>query len=443
MFVPLHLSGMFQRIKSYLPKSLYGRAALILVLPVVFLQLIVSVVFVQRHFEGVTQQMAESVVSEITLIGDALEAKDLSEAQRLGRLLHIDVERYDEDRFTFQDRRRFYDFSGLVVRRILMSDTAVQGVDLPDDAWVHVNLWVKGDNFLLSFRRTKVSASNPHQLIVNMLVFGALFTIIAFIYLRNQLRPIKRLAKAADAFGRGHSIPYRPTGAIEVRSAGLAFLDMRARIERHIEQRTMILSGVSHDLRTPLTRLKLGLSMLEDEDREPLERDVEDMRRLLDEFLSFARDQNQDNGLAEQIDVNLLLDTIVQDAQRGGISVTFNPCPNSRTVYIRSASVRRALENLINNAVRYGDRAEVSAMLSDRSLIINIEDNGPGIPKLKRAEALKPFVRLDPSRNQNQGTGVGLGLSIAADIARSTGGGLRLLDSQRMGGLLVELKIGI
>lgn len=434
---------MFQWFKSYLPKSLYGRAALILVLPVVLLQLIVSVVFVQRHFEGVTDQMTRSVASEMTLIVDALEQSGLAEAQRLGRLLQTDVESYDLDQFAFVERHRFYDFSGVVVRRILNSVSGVEGVDLPDDAWVHVHLSLPDQDYLVTFRRNKVSASNPHQLIVNMLVFGALFTIIAFIYLRNQLRPIKRLARAADAFGRGHSVPFRPTGAIEVRSAGLAFLDMRARIERHIEQRTMILSGVSHDLRTPLTRLKLGLSLLDDEDREPLERDVEEMRRLLDEFLNFTRNQNEESGISERIDVNLLFSSIVDDAHRGGKSVIYNPCLNSREVYLRSASIRRAVENLINNAVRYGTYAEVSTHLSDKTLKICVEDNGPSIPADKRDEALKPFARLDPARNQNQGSGVGLGLSIAADIARSSGGSIRLLDSTRLGGLMVELTIGV
>lgn len=434
---------MFQWIKSYLPKSLYGRAALILVLPIVFLQLIVSIVFVQRHFEDVTHQMTSSLVNEVRLLANTIDAQGKDDAQRLGNVLKIAIEPVDPDIVEFEERHRFYDFSGIIVRRLLGAVNGVEAIDLPDDRWVRIYMSIQDQDYILTFRRNKVSASNPHQLIVNMLVFGALFTIIAFIYLRNQLRPIKRLARAADAFGRGHSIPFRPTGAIEVRSAGLAFLDMRARIERHLEQRTMIFSGVSHDLRTPLTRLKLGLSFLEPEDREPLERDVEDMRRLLDEFLSFARDQTQDGGTSERIDVNAFLSTVIEDARRGGHKVTYAPLAQSHPVYLKTTALRRALDNLINNATRYAEFSEISAKLTDKSLTIWVEDNGPGIPKKKREEALKPFVRLDPSRNQNKGSGVGLGLSIAADIARAHGGSIRLDHSERLGGLLVELTIRV
>ena len=264
-------------------------------------------------------------------------------------------------------------------------------------------------------------------------------TAVAYIYLRNQLRPITRLASAAEAFGRGRTEAYSPSGAIEVRVAGNAFLDMRARIERQIEQRTLMLSGVSHDLRTPLTRLKLGLSMLDQVEAEPLLRDVDEMQRLLDSFLSFAKGAFE--GEPESVDPQALVAAIVDDARRSGTEVQLVDLSGQGLMKLRPMAIRRALENLIGNAVRYGTRAEVSITLTDRSLRISVEDDGPGIPADQRAEALKPFSRLDPARNQNKGTGVGLGLAIAADVARAHGGVLRLGESDRLGGLRADIVI--
>ncbi|WP_417725033.1 ATP-binding protein [Salipiger sp.] len=422
----------FQWLKRYMPRGLYGRAALILVLPVVTLQLVISVVFIQRHFEDVSQQMSREVAREVTLA-----VRDPSIAVPLG----FSLRRVGEAELPERDARRWYDFSGLVVMATLTRNIAgLERILLPDDS--HVVLYVRGEDALaeVAFSRRRVSASNPHQLLVNMVFFGALMTLISFLYLRNQLRPITRLAAAAEAFGRGRHEAYSPSGAIEVRAAGHAFLDMRNRIERQIEQRTMMLSGVSHDLRTPLTRLRLGLSMLEDEDREPLERDVEDMQRLIDAFLDFARGNSQD-GQAEPTDPVALVEAVVADAQRGGKPVTVAELDGEGAVTLRPRALRRALENLVGNAVRYGTRCEVSVALTERSLRIRVEDDGPGIPPDRREEAMRPFVRLDPARNQDRGSGVGLGLAIAADIARAHGGVLRLGESARLGGLRADIVI--
>ena len=272
-----------------------------------------------------------------------------------------------------------------------------------------------------------------------MIFFGVLMTVISYFYLRNQLRPITRLAQAAEAFGRGRNLPYRPAGAVEVRAAGGAFLDMRARIERQIEQRTLMLSGVSHDLRTPLTRLRLGLAMLDEEEAEPMLRDVEDMQRLLDGFLAFARGVHE--GEAEPVDPIALVRQIVEDAQRNQFDVTLSEVSGEGEINLRGGSIRRAVENLISNAVRYGSRAEVSVVLTEKSLRIRVEDDGPGIPAESREEAIKPFTRLEPARNQNRGTGVGLGLSIVLDVARAHGGTLRLGQSDRLGGLQADIVI--
>jgi two-component system osmolarity sensor histidine kinase EnvZ len=316
----------------------------------------------------------------------------------------------------------------------------LRAVHLPNDDDVRLYFADGNGGIEMSFDRRRVSASRSHQLFVNMVFFAVVMTAIAYLYLRNQLRPITRLARVAEAFGRGRHLPYRPSGALEVRAAGNAFLDMRARIERQIEQRTLMLSGVSHDMRTPLTRLKLALSMLDEEDRRPMEQDVADMERLLDEFLAFARGAQE--GEPEPVDPVDLVRRIVADSRRAGIAVDLVDVEGAGTAPLRVNGIRRALENLINNAVRYGTRAEVSVRISQRTLRIRVEDDGPGIPPENREEAIKPFARLEPARNQNLGTGVGLGLSIATDIVRAHGGALRLGESARLGGLRADIVIG-
>lgn len=429
----------FDWLKRYMPRGLYGRAALILLLPVVALQLVVSVVFVQRHFEGVTEQMTREIARQINTSLDPQWVDDPG----IARALRLDFLPTEPDALPSQDLRRWYDFSGIVVIRTLRSYViGFERAHLVDD-WT-VLVWVqRGDDplVLIEFDRERASASNPHQLLVNMVVFGAVLTVIAYLYLRNQLRPITRLAGAAEAFGRGRHVPYSPSGAVEVRAAGHAFLDMRARIERQIEQRTMMLSGISHDLRTPLTRLRLAVSMLDDEDREPLERDIDDMQRLIDAFLDFARG-NADSAQPEPTDIPDFVQQVIEDCARSGVPVTLVEATGTGQVMLRQMAIRRAVENLINNAERYGSRCEVSVALTDKSLRIRIEDDGPGIATDQRDVALRPFVRLDPARNQDKGSGVGLGLAIAADIARAHGGVLRLGESETMGGLRADIVIG-
>ena len=350
------------------------------------------------------------------------------------------VLRFPLDDAAPESQRRWYDLSGLQVidtfDRLLPRLLAVR---LPDDRNVLLYLDTPPGVLEVTLDRRRVSPSNPHQLFVNMVFFGGLMTLIAFIYLRNQLRPITRLAQAAEAFGKGRTVTYRPSGAVEVRAAGNAFLDMRNRIERQIEQRTLMLSGVSHDLRTPLTRLKLGLSMLDDADAADLKRDVDEMQSMLDEFLNFARGISE--AEPEPVDPAELLRDLVEDFARAGKAVTLVAVEGRGTILLRRLAMRRAVENLITNAVRYGSRAEVSMMLTEKSLRIRVEDDGPGIPPAQRSEAVKPFTRLDAARNQNKGSGVGLGLAIATDIARAHGGVLRLGQSERLGGLQADIVI--
>ena len=441
----------FGWLKRLMPRGLYIRAALILVLPVAVVTLVVTVMFLQRHFEDVARQMASSAAVEIALITDrVVSAPDAAAGLAAGTdiAVSLGLTLTSPPPPDIQERRRFYDFSGReVIAALHRTLPQVQAVDLSDPR--RVRIAIGGERpFALGFPRTRLTASNPHQLLVLMVSTSLLMSAIASVFLRNQLRPIRRLAGAAEAYGRGQIIPYRPAGAIEVRSAGRAFVEMRARIERQNEQRKLMLSGISHDLRTPLTRLRLGLSMLspdmapERAEIADMERDVAEMAAMIDAFLDHARAEAQDAG-PEPVRVRALLDDIAADAGRAGQTVTLvtPDLPADAEVMLRPQALRRAVENLVGNAVRHGSRAEVSAALTPRSLRIAVEDDGPGIPPGRREEALRPFVRLDAARNRDRGEGAGLGLAIAADIARAHGGELRLSDGARLGGLRAEITL--
>ena len=435
-----------------MPRGLYGRAALILVLPIAVMQLVIAVVFIQRHFEDVTRQMTDNLVLDLKLVLAQVDAgRDaaaaLTDTAGLQDALNMTValeNRPDgaQGKLLARGFRRFpYDLSGrTVIRRLKARMPAVTAVDLSRSIReVDLVIGSRHGPVLMTFDRRRVSASNPHQLLVLMLLTGVVMTGVAFLYLRNQLRPITRLAAAADAFGKGRIEPYQAGGAIEVRAAGNAFLDMRNRIERQTLQRIQMLSGVSHDLRTPLTRLRLGLSLQEPtQEIEEMVRDVADMEALVTAFLDFARSDTLDDP--EEVDPAVLASEAVEQGARGGGQVTlFEVSGQIETLVLRPLAIRRALANLIGNALRYGNRAEVSLTVSERMVRFTVEDDGPGIPQDQRDEALRPFIRLDAARNQNRGSGVGLGLSIAADIARSHGGTLRLGESVRLGGLKADI----
>ena len=428
-----------------MPRSLYTRAALILVLPVIVVLLVVSIAFLQRHLEDVTTQMTRSAAREVKLVLAVMEGaetqlqalamarQDLSMLEMKARFLSAS----DELQI---GSRRWYDFiAPQVDTRMHTLIPETEGIALPNGQEVRLYLATNLGTLQLNFDRRRLSPTAPHQLIVTMVFFAGLITTISFLYMRNQLRPITRLADAAQAFGRGRIVPYSPGGAIEVRAAGNAFVDMRARIERQIEQRTLMLSGVSHDLRTPLTRLKLGLTLLPENEAAPMVQDVDEMHSLLDAFLEFSR--GTADSTPESVDPENWLSQIIDDAQRAGQQVELISVEGQGRAILRPTAIRRAVENLIGNATRYGSRAEVSLSLTPKSLRIRVEDDGPGIPADQRTEAMKPFTRLDPARNQNQGSGVGLGLAIVADIARVHGGTLRLAGSERLGGLCADIVI--
>ncbi len=435
--------------KRYLPRSLYGRALVILLAPIVLLQLVVAGLFVQRHYAGVTEQMAGAVGLELRYAIEQVERAETVEdararlealARPLGLTLALDPgAEVDPGR-----RAPFYDVSGDALAATLeeVVDRAMS-VDLEShEGAADVRIATELGALRALIPRKRTIASNPHILLVWMVATAVLLTVVAVLFLRNQVRPIRELAAASEAFGKGRAEPFRPAGAEEVRRAGAAFLDMRRRIERAIEQRSNMLYGVSHDLRTPLTRMKLALAMAEEgSETEELRRDVDEMERMLDAFLDYARGGQGET--AEPVAALALLEAAAADARRTGavLDVEWEPGAEAAEPVLRDGEVRRALANLMANAARYGSRCLASLRVGRGWVEFVVEDDGPGIPERERERALRPFARLDAARNQDRGGGVGLGLAIALDIARGHGGTLELEDSARLGGLKAVLRL--
>lgn len=433
-------------LKKFLPRGLYWRAALIVFLPVVTIMLVLSIGFIQRHYDGVTRQMTGNF---ILLAGDILARSDAAaangteaaETAHLSQVFEMGITPVRQiPELPYMPATPWYDISGrLAIRELRHGLPQTVAVALASG---DLSLWLQGEQtaLRLDFPLTRVSARNPHQLLVVVFFIGIVMSLISFTFLKNQMRPIRRLGRAADAFGRGQAVALRIAGATEVRAATKAFLQMRDRIERHIEQRTLMLSGVSHDLRTPLTRMRLALSMLEDDaETRALIADVVEMETMIDRFLEFARSEAVEPVV--ETDLAELIAQRLQDAARHGRNVTWHTLEPGLRVPLRPQLFTRALDNLISNALRYGTRAQVSLeWLADR-VVVSVEDDGPGIAPEHHELAKRPFVRLDPARGASNGSGAGLGLAIVVDAMRSHGGKLELGqgESPGFGGLVARL----
>ena len=431
-------------IKPYLPRTLFKRAFLILIVPMVLIQVIVGVVFVERLFQDVSRQMTKAASIDIKHLID-LAASD-TDILKIAKSLQIDTIWVDDPAFDAPDRYRdFFDFAGWYVIETLHEEVPeVQMVDLARSRGaVYVLANINGNGLEFRISRNRVSARNPHQLLVYMVFSAFLLSVLAALFLSNQIRPIRRLSRAAEAFGKGQSVPLNPRGASEVRSAATAFLSMRARIERQIEQRTMMLSGVSHDLRTPLTRLKLSMSLIEASDETAMiQQDLLEMEDILDEFLAFARGDSEEQD--ERVSPRALAEALIKKSNYAGrnVTLTFEGATDAdATVKMRRSAVHRAISNLLSNALKYGNKVNLNLYTGEGFVEFVVEDDGPGISEDQRETAIKPFARLEAARNQDKGAGVGLGLAIAADIALSHGGNLILSKSDDLGGLKAGLRL--
>ena len=434
-------------LERHMPEGLFARAFIILVAPMILLQTIMTGLILDRHFENVTRLLARSFARDVSLLVQLYEVSDRSAdaAARIEALanttldLGLTIEKgatlpapLPQPLFSRSDDR---------LRRELTFETGktfwIDSRGQPGFIDIRVEA-EKGVVFRLLTKAERTLATSTAMLLLWMVLSSLLLLSIAIVFLRNQVRPITDLAKAAQSFGTGRDIgAFRPRGAREVRQAGEAFLDMRDRIARQVEQRTAMLAGVSHDLRTILTRFKLELAFLGDGPKiTPLKEDVDEMQRMLEAYIAFVKGDGGERP--SEVDLSALILAAVRTIERDGARVTTD-VPQDRTVRVKPNAFRRLLSNLLGNAVRHASLVWVTAEVSGRQLTLTIDDNGPGIPADKRADAFRPFVRLDDARNLDE-TGTGLGLAIALDIARAHGGELRLEDSPR-GGLRAILQI--
>ncbi len=432
-------------LNARMPKGLYARSLLIIVTPMVLLQSVVAFVFMERHYNLVTQRLSAAVTHDIAALIEIYQKypqdKDIATLRKIAsEQLNLNIELLPPDPLPPSGPKPFFSVLDSALSREI-------GAQIGRPFWIDtvgnsnlVEIRIQLDQEVLRVfaRRSQAYASNSHIFLVWMVGTSLVLLTVAILFLRNQIKPIVRLAEAAEAFGKGREIAnFHPRGAREVRQAALSFLEMKRRIERQIEQRTTMLAGVSHDLRTVLTRFKLELALLEDNPEvEALRRDVDEMQRMLEAYLDFARGE-----VGEQpalVDVAEILDEFAANVERRGkrASASFAGPP---IVQVRPDAFKRCIANLVANAMRFGSTVALSGTREARWLMVQVDDDGPGIPEEKRDEVFRPFLRLDEARNQNE-SGSGLGLSIARDIAGVHGGEIVLSDSP-LGGLRATVMI--
>ncbi|OKL45500.1 ATP-binding protein [Pseudovibrio exalbescens] len=430
-----------------LPKGLYVRALLIIVIPMVLLQSVLVFVFMERHYALVTRRLSEAVVREIASVVEMTETfRAQDDPEKVKRIaasaLGLSVSVMPPEPLPPRQPRDFFDLVDLYLSREIAARIGKPfWIDtIGDGRFVEIRIKLENENLRFIARRSQTYASNSHIFIVWMVATSLILIVMALLFLRNQIRPIEKLADAAEDFGKGRQVArFRPHGAREVRRAAMAFLDMRRRIERHVEQRTTMLAGVSHDLRTILTRFSLQLTFLGDSPEvKALRKDVEEMNRMLDDYLAFSKGYGDEEAV--ETDVALMLEELEIEAEVVGADVasSFDGDP---LVVIKGRAFRRCLLNLITNAARYGSTIRIKGHRTPDWLIVTVDDDGPGIPPEERENVFRPFHRLDTARNQDTG-GSGLGLSIARDIIRAHGGEVFLRESP-LGGLRVRVRVPI
>jgi two-component system osmolarity sensor histidine kinase EnvZ len=434
-----------------LPKGLYARALIIIIAPIVVLEGVIAFVFMERHWQNVTRRLSEATARDIAALIDIYEAApDKREHARIIQTarerLNLSMQILPPGDLPEARQKPFFDLLDRALSREIS-----RFVNRP--FWIdtvgqsrHVEIRVKDDNAILRFLavRTQTYASNSHIFLLWMVGSSVILLTVAILFLRNQIRPILRLAEAAEAFGKGRPVgdDFRPRGAREVRGAAQAFLEMRDRIKTHVDQRTTMLAGVSHDLRTVLTRFKLELAFMgEGPEVQSLKADVNEMQHMLEDYLAFARG----DGGEEAAPTNLrdLLEEIHEEAQVYGTAIDLKMRKRKGggdiVLPLKRQAFKRAITNLVSNAVRYGDHIVIRAATEGNWLRVEVDDNGPGIPVTERGNVFKPFYRIDRARNQDEGNS-GLGLAIARDIAKSHGGDVTLGESS-MGGLRAIISV--
>ena len=430
-----------KKFKDILPKGLYSRSLLIIIVPVVVLQGILTFVFLDRHWQLVTRKLSSAVASEIATFVDVAPSLGLNKVVELSKKF------YDAE-VNYMPNQKLINNPPKPINLVENTLSKELSKIMTDNFWVDAHTYEKrvivqiekeGGIYEFTIPRRNVYATNSHIFLVWMVISSLLLVSVAVIFMRQQIKPIEKLSKAAQQFGLGKKMEnFKPSGATEVRRAAEAYLKMQERIERFIEQRTLMLAGVSHDLRTPLTRLKLQLEMLSD-DKTNIEllSDVNEMQKMLENYLDFAEDVTREKAI--KTDLKQMIKEIINSESIENKVIEFN-VKNDKPIFFecRAIAMKRCITNLLNNACSYGDDIRVALEKKKDVIDISIEDNGPGIDKIDYDKAIKPFIRLDSSRNQNI-PGSGLGLSISQDITSNHGGKL-IMSKSNLGGLKVQLK---
>ena len=430
-----------RKFKDVLPKGLYSRSLLIIIIPVVVLQGILTFVFLDRHWQLVTRKLSSAVASEIATFIDVVPSLGLNKVIELS-------ERFYDAEVNYIPNKKIINNPPKPINLVENTLSKELSKNMNNSFWVDahtyekrviVQIEKKEGIYEFIIPRRNVYATNSHIFLVWMVISSLLLVSVAVIFMRQQIKPIEKLSKAAQQFGLGKKMEnFKPSGATEVRRAAEAYLKMQERIERFIEQRTLMLAGVSHDLRTPLTRLKLQIEMLSD-DKTNIEllSDVNEMQKMLENYLDFAEDVTREK--AKKTDLKKIINEIIDSESTKSKTIEFN-IKNDEPIFFecRTIAMKRCITNLLNNACSYGDRIRIALEKKKDVIDISIEDNGPGIDKSDYDKAIKPFIRLDSSRNQNI-PGSGLGLSISQDITSNHGGKL-IMSKSNLGGLKVQLK---
>lgn len=437
--------------RNLLPRSLFGRALLILLLPMVLAQMVATYVFFDRHWDKMMNRLAYGVAGDISLAVGLSDDAAYSEGQLMQLLGGI--ERQTDLGLSLRDAESFTPAevadTTRQLNRVLYRNLSLKIdpdrfiiIDRAAEKLREVRVKTARGMLHVTIPERRLQSATAHLFLLWMVGSALFFFAIAVLFMRNQIRPIRRLAQAADNFGKGHDVEsFKPEGALEVRQAAQAFLVMRDRIRRQIQQRTEMLAGVSHDLRTPLTRMKLQLAMMPKQNgMDELQQDISEMEHMVEGYLAFAKGEGGE--ASAELDMRDFISDMIADSKRAGAkrNIVFNrgelPALPMR---VRVQAMKRCLGNLISNALRYAQTVQISVEVQEKAIFIHVDDDGPGIPEHQREDVLRPFVRLDESRNPETG-GVGLGLSIARDVARGHGGDLSLSASP-LGGLRATIRL--
>ena len=433
-------SGLSNFLKKILPKRLFYRALLIVAVPILVLQLIITIVFFDSLWIKTNKEMTRALVNEISTFvelydKEKTEKKDLTNLFSL--FLDLNIEFYEDKDFTNKYTERWFSPIDRTLRRELKSHFDVGEYWFDTTSYIElIDLRIKYQNGYFKFLvpKDRVSSSSARIFALWITVPAIIMVIISLIFLKNQTRPIINLARAAERFGKGEEIEeFKPSGAMEIRQAGHEFDKMRKRIQRHLNQRNEMLSGISHDLRTPLTRMKLQIAFINDKDlAKKLSEDINEMEKMLNEYLQFTSSSYIEKD--DMFNLSELIQEVVIKYNNKNISQELLP-----RIYIngRKNLINRCLNNLIDNALKYANKVNIQLNKKNTNLFIIIDDDGPGIEKKEHENVFKPFYKIDKGRADSKSS-VGLGLSIASDIIRSHGGNIKL-EKSKMDGLRVKI----